>query len=90
MMDYGYGGGGGWMWVFGGLLMLGFLVLIGVAVWAVVTAQRRSHAAASAPDGDALATGGGRARVRQILDERYARGEINSEEYAERLRTLGW
>ena len=28
-------------------------------------------------------------RARQILQERYARGEIDTEEYQERLRNLG-
>jgi putative membrane protein len=27
--------------------------------------------------------------ARQILDERYARGELDTEEYRERLQTLG-
>jgi putative membrane protein len=30
-----------------------------------------------------------RSRARQVLDERYARGEITTEEYRERLRALG-
>ena len=29
MMGYGYDGGGVWMWVFGGLMMVGVLLLIG-------------------------------------------------------------
>ncbi len=31
----------------------------------------------------------GRARTRQILDERYARGDLSTEDYTERLHTLG-
>jgi len=85
MMGYGYDGGGAWMWVFGGLMMLGVLVLIGVAVWAVVAATNRGGSAAATSPVDV----GGRARTRQVLDERYARGEIDSEEYTERLHTLG-
>jgi putative membrane protein len=85
MMDYGYGGGG-WIWAFGGLMMIGVLVLVGLAAWAVIAATRRESttAAVSTP-----ADVGGRQRTRQILDERYARGEMNSEEYTERLHTLG-
>ena len=33
-------------------------------------------------------TGAGPRRSREILEERYARGEISTEEYRERLRTL--
>ena len=85
MMGYGYDGGGAWMWVFGGLMMLGVLVPIGVAVWAVIAATNRGPTAAASAPVDV----GGRARTRQVVDERYARGEIDSEEYTERLHTLG-
>jgi putative membrane protein len=86
MMGYGYGGGGGaWMWVFGGLMMVGVLVLIGLAVWAVIAATNRGASTAATSPSDV----GGRIRIRQVLDERYARGELNSEEYTERLQTLG-
>lgn len=62
-----------------GLLMmfLGVLVLAGIvaiAVWAVVTGSGRG---ASSP------------RARQILDERYAKGEIDGDEYQRRRRELG-
>ena len=83
MMGYGYDGGV-WMWVFGGLMMVGVLLLIGAVVWAIMAATTRGNAAATAP-----ADPGGRAWTRQVLDERYARGEMTSEEYTERLHTLG-
>ena len=86
MMGYGYNDGGVWMWVFGGLMMVGVLVLIGLAVWAVVHATTRGAGARTAPENSATA---GRERTRQVLDERYARGEMTSEEYTERLHTLG-
>jgi putative membrane protein len=84
MMGYGYDGGGAWMWVFGGLMMVGVLVLIGLAVWAVIAGTHRGPTAVEASPADI----GGR-RTRQVLDERYARGEMDSEEYTERLHTLG-
>ncbi len=81
MRGYDYAGGGGvWMWVFGGLM----IVLIAVGVWAVIAATNRGKHGPTAP-----ADTGGRARTRQVLDERYARGEMNSEEYTKRLHTLG-
>jgi len=84
VMGYGYGGGG-WMWIFGGLMMLGVLVLIGLAVWAIIAGTNREARTAATSPVDVS----GRARTRQVLDERYARGEIDSEEYTERLHTLG-
>jgi putative membrane protein len=85
----GYGNGGGWMWAFGGLMMFGVLVLIVVVVWAVVTVTNRAHRGPSGTDAGLAADAGGRVRTRQILDERYARGELGTEEYTERLHTLG-
>lgn len=81
------GGGGGWMWVFGGLMMVGLLVLIGAVVWAVIAANNRANRGLTAPA--TAPEAGGRGRTRQVLDERYARGEMSSEEYTERLHTLG-
>jgi putative membrane protein len=68
-------GGWGWMWVAGLLWMLLLVALVVGLVWA-------------------LARGGGSARqeptsrAREILHERYARGEISTEEYRERLDAL--
>ena len=88
MMGYGNAGGGSWMmWVFGGLMMVGFLVLIGLVAWAVVTATTRAHPSRAATE-PVAAESGGSARTRQILDERYARGELTTDEYTERLHTL--
>jgi putative membrane protein len=87
MMGYGYDDGGAWMW-FGALMILGVLVLIGLAVWAVVTVTNRPSRGANAPEASTIETGG-RARTKQVLDERYAHGELNTDEYTERLHTLG-
>ena len=43
LMGYGYDGGGAWMWIFGGLMMVGVLVLVGLAVWAVIAATNRGN-----------------------------------------------
>jgi hypothetical protein len=72
MMGYGDDGGGGvWMWVFGGLMMVGVLVLIGLAVWAIIAATNRGHRGPTTAD-TSPADVGGRTRTRQVLDERYA------------------
>jgi len=82
MWGYGDYGMSGWMWVWSAALIVGVLALIGGLVWAIVAsiAHRRVPQAA--------AGGSGSAPARQILDERYARGELDTEEYRERVRTL--
>jgi putative membrane protein len=77
----GYGWGMGWGWVFGVLLLLGLVVLIVVAVRALGGGiGPRGSGRQPAPPGTGSA--------RQVLDERYARGELRTEEYRERLRVL--
>lgn len=83
MMGYG-NGGSGWIW-----MVIGVFVLIGVVVRAVIAMTNRSHGDQAAPTASVAPDGGGRARARQVLDERYASGEITSDEYTERLHTLG-
>ncbi len=66
----------GWMVV----MMLGWAVLVAVAVWAVVALTRRDGRAerqAPAPT------------ARQVLDGRFAAGEISQQEYIEARRLLG-
>lgn len=76
-----WNGGGWWMLMFWGpVFMIGLVALV---VWLV-----RSPTASGS-------TGGGRGSVdhldsaRRILAERYARGELDSEEYRDRLERLG-
>ena len=70
MMD----GGNGWMWLWGGMMLLLTVVVIGALVWAVARAPR----IAPQPHD----------RAHAILAERFARGEITSEEYQERAQHL--
>lgn len=65
-------------WGFG--MGLVWLVFLGVIVAGVVLAIRGSS-------GGASARGSGRSAI-DILDERFARGEIDREEYEERKRVL--
>lgn len=79
---YGWGGmGGGWLvgLLVGAVLLLG---LVAVVVVAVRTARQRS---APPPAGDAVPA---HSRARAVLDERYARGDIDDEEYRRRLEVL--
>jgi putative membrane protein len=68
-------GGAGWMWLWGGLMMLFWVALVAAVVWFVAT---RSGARPAGPAD----------RAREILAERYARGDITGDEYRERLDTL--
>ncbi len=85
MMDYGYGHAGH-HW---GALVVGLVVLlaaIGVLVWVVATLlhQRRPPAALPPPAPGGPADTG----ARRILDERFARGEIDADEYTSRRNLL--
>ena len=71
------GGGWGWSWAMmfvGMVMMLGFWALV---AWVIVTVLRRSEAPRSSRD------------AQQILDERFARGEVDLDEYRRRSDALG-
>lgn len=68
-----HGWGGGW-W-FGPLIPLLWLALVGVTVW-LITRRRRPHEPS------------GMDRARHVLAERYAQGELTTDEYRERLANL--
>ena len=70
----------GWMWIWGTIMMLAFIALVGVGIWALVRSQPRHTSGTAAVDATASA--------RAILAERLARGEISPEEYRERLDHL--
>jgi putative membrane protein len=67
----------GWLWIILLVLLVGAVVLVAVLV--------RGQSGGSGQHG----VDPGRSRARAILDERYARGEIDTTEYQERLRVLG-
>jgi putative membrane protein len=72
--------GGGWPWWQAGLMWIGVIAFLGVLVWAgyaLIAAAARKPAATEGRSRDA----------RRILDERLARGEIDTTEY-QRLRDL--
>lgn len=72
---YGYGG----MWPMGGM-MFGWLLLTVLIVGLVVWLAGGYAGPRSTTDDTAAA--------RRILAERYARGELDTEEYTQRLATL--
>ncbi len=73
--------GGQWAWWQGGLMWLGMIVFWGLLIWAVyalITNLTRKPGPPGTTHGN---------DARQILDQRLARGEIDTEEY-QRLRDL--
>lgn len=76
----GFGPGMGWGWLFWLLLVVGVVLLVVIrSIGGGVT--RRG-------DGNGR-SGKASSPAHQILDERYARGEITTEVYRDRVRTLG-
>jgi putative membrane protein len=85
MGSYGYGWGG-WM-MFGALHMIAVLLFLALLVWLAVRMARGGGAGSDAGMG-AGSGAGGRGTARELLDERYARGEIDRDEYQQRRRDL--
>ncbi len=69
------GWGGGWMWIWGVLMMALFWVFV---VWLVRTTARPGGWAPRDPAD----------RAREVLAERYARDELSTDEYRERVSEL--
>jgi putative membrane protein len=70
-----HGWDGGWMWLWGSLMMLTWVAVIGGAVWLIARATRS----------DGRSPG---SNARSILDERLARGEITPEEHQQRRKLV--
>lgn len=82
---WGMHGGGGW---WGLLVMAGLLVLVvgGAVLLAVWLA--RTAGSGTTPPGPAPHTDAGVSPADRLLDERYARGEIDEQEYLHRRAVL--
>lgn len=72
-------GGGDGMWLWGTLMMLTWVALIGIVAWLIIRHGRPA---------DSTAVTGTTGRARQILDERLASGDITIEEYRQRRELL--
>ena len=73
MMDDGYDHG--WMWLWGCVVMLVLIATAALVIWAIVRSPQRN-----APEP--------LDRAREVLAERFARGEITPDEYRERVHHL--
>jgi putative membrane protein len=69
---------GGWGF---GMMFMSLLFLALIVVGVVLVVRSFSHGGQAPPQSD-------RSRALDILDERFARGEIDQQEYEERRRTL--
>jgi putative membrane protein len=81
-MMNGIGQGGGWF--FGGLILIG-VVLLGIVLVRVVGARGKRDVGG----GEGTSASRGPSSARQLLDERYARGDLTTDEYRDRIRVLG-
>lgn len=75
-MMWGYGMNPVWFWLYGLLSVAAVVVLI---VWTVRVLR----------NGPSSPVGPRRSEARRILDERYARGELTTEQYREQVAELG-
>jgi putative membrane protein len=72
---HGWGPGGGWAWLWGPIVLLLWVALVATVVWFVARSARPRERS-------------GLERAREVLAERYARGELTTDEYRERLEQL--
>lgn len=77
MMGYGQWGGGGWLMPFGGLFWILVLIVVIVLIVRLVREPRWLH-----PPGEHRSPG------LDVLEERYARGEIGRDEYLQKKRDI--
>lgn len=79
-MMWGNYGMSGWSWGFGALVVIGVVILI------IVLLRRQSPPRMDTPRTSPPVAA---STPKQILDDRYAKGELSTEEYRERIAALG-
>ncbi len=81
-MMWGYPMNMAWMWLWG------LLLLVGIALLELVAVRMFSGGSRGGTPGQPGPSAAG-SRARQILDGRFARGELTAEQYREQLKVLG-
>jgi putative membrane protein len=76
----------GWGGMWGLPVAAGIVLLV---IWAVRAFGNKASRDGSAGDTGILPTRAPQSAARQTLDERYAKGELTTEQYQERLNVLG-
>ena len=84
-MMWGNGYNMAWGWPVGLLMMVAIVLLI---VWAVRTFAGGTDRASQRGDTSVVSGKGERSQARQILDDRFAKGELDTTEYRERLKII--
>ncbi|WP_457946105.1 SHOCT domain-containing protein [Pseudarthrobacter sp. alpha12b] len=87
-MMWGYGQGSAW-WLWGILLLIGMALLVVLAVRAFGGGIRGGQGRSSQGQGGHGQGAPPASAARQILDERFARGELTAEQYRAQLKVLG-
>ncbi|MGB3829390.1 MAG: SHOCT domain-containing protein [Ornithinimicrobium sp.] len=72
-------GGMGWMWVIWPVVMVGLVLVVVLLLRGRGSPPNHNAGGASGP---------GSSRARELLDERYARGEVSDEEYEDKRKNL--
>ena len=85
-MMWGHGWDMGWWWLFGLLMLVGIALLV---VFVVLMVRMSAGGSSRGEHPGATGSASGPSRARQILDERYAKGELTTEQYREQIRVLG-
>lgn len=84
-MMWGNGYNMAWGWPVGLLMLVAVILLV---VWIVRVLAGGTDRSVSRGGSPAARGGGERSQARQILDDRFAKGELNETEYRERLKVL--
>ena len=79
---WGYGNWGGWGW-YGPLHMIVWLLILGLVIAGIVWFARGTARPADTPQSSPRRSPG-----LEVLEERYARGEINRDEYLQKRRDI--
>lgn len=78
----GSAGGMGWMWFIWPVVLVGIVLVVVLLLRGRDSAPNRYAGRTSDP------SEAGGTRARELLDERYARGEVSDEEHEEQLKHL--